>query len=147
MSMQVLYNFLFMLGIALKKKKRKEWWNSLKNGMLTLSALKTPQIFSPTAILRFALDILQKNQFFRLLCWLQLMFSIICSQSQFFSVYRGTLKILPFSENCVFDCINKLCRHPVDPILWGFCRTQLKCLGWQTNKQAYICLIAAPNNK
>lgn len=100
-----------------------------------LSALKTPKIFCPTAILRFALDILQKNRFFRLFCWLQLMFSIFWSESQFFSVYRGTLKILPFSENCVFDCINKLCRHPVDPILWGFCRTQLKCLGWQTNKQ------------
>lgn len=41
---------------------------------------------------------------------------------------RGTLKILPFAKDCVFDCIDKLCRHPVDPILRSFCWTQLKCL-------------------
>lgn len=41
---------------------------------------------------------------------------------------RGTLEILPFSKDGVFDCIHKLCRHPVDPILRSFCWTQLKSL-------------------
>lgn len=41
---------------------------------------------------------------------------------------RGTLEILPFSKDGVFDCIHKLCRHPVDPILRSFCGTQLKSL-------------------
>lgn len=41
---------------------------------------------------------------------------------------RGTLEILPFSKDGVFDCIHKLCRHPVDPILRSFCWTQLESL-------------------
>lgn len=48
---------------------------------------------------------------------------------------RGTLEILPFSKDCVFDCIDKLCRHPVDPILRSFRWTQLKSLQrWKTNR-------------
>ena len=48
---------------------------------------------------------------------------------------RGTLEILPFSKDCVFDCINKLWRHPVDPILRSFCRTKLECLKIERKKK------------
>lgn len=41
---------------------------------------------------------------------------------------RHVLKILPFSEDRVLDCVDKLRRHPVDPVLRRFCRTQLKRL-------------------
>lgn len=61
--------------------------------------------------------------------WLQFHFSWAPPLNPKFIIKkRGTLEILPFSKDCVFDCIDKLCRHPVDPILRSFCWTQLKSL-------------------
>lgn len=51
---------------------------------------------------------------------------------------RGTLEILPFSKDGVFDCIHKLCRHPVDPILRGFCGTQLKSLQMEEEMDQFM---------
>lgn len=84
-------------------------------------------MISPQASVRF-LPIYSKK-FYKPHCRLQFHFSLAPPLNpSSSSKKRGTLEILPFSKNCVFDCIDKLCRHPVDPILRSFCWTQLKSL-------------------
>lgn len=142
MYLQVLYNSLFILGVALKNER---WNRSKKTGFCHLVHLKPQKMFCPPEFLQFAFICLKKKEiskFFWSLRRLQFMFLLLCSESEFFSVNGGgTLKILPLSEDCVFDCINILCSYPVNPILWGFCWTQLKCL-WIVHKTR-ICIICS----
>lgn len=41
--------------------------------------------------------------------------------------FRGS-DVSPLAQNCLSDGINILCRHPVDPVSWCLCRSQLQTL-------------------